>query len=227
MLLWILLLLLGCGAFCAAIVWVLPRVFLKNRYTIDQPYDRGIKKYKFQDTGYGIVYEPSLRVRKYIKQYILTSREGEKKLLCKAAPGISYVDYDIVLFNADHKVFLILNAKDLVDPNGLTAEITLPVETAYVTVLLNGADRLTFRGKQGVRLSPFHLICFAIASVGLSVCLAFCLKACFANLFGGIMRQSFLSSARVNSLTLIISLAIGAIGVLITTLVLALKYKKK
>ena len=228
MFLWILLLLLGSGVFCAVIVWILPKLFLRNRYTIHQPYDRGIKKYKFKNAGYGIVYEPALNVRKYIKQYVLTNQNGEKKLTCKIAEGVAHVDYDVVLFNAANKVFLILNAKDLMEKDGgVTAEIVLPPETAYVTVLLNGVDGRTFVGKRGVRLSPFHLICFAIASVGLSVCLAFCFRFCFANLFGGVMRQSFLASPSGNSLTLILSLIIGAIGALVTTLILIQKYKKK
>ena len=224
---WVLLLLIGSGAFCAAIVWGLPKIFLKSRYTIDQPYDRGIKKYKFKNTGYGIVYEPALNVRKYIKQYVLTNQNGEKKLMCKVAPKVTYIDYDIVLFDASNKVFLILNAKDLIEKSQFTAEVTLPPETAYVTILLNEVDGRKLGKKQSVRLSPFHLLCFAISSIGLSTCLAFCLKLCFANLFGGIMRQSFMASAMGNSLTLILSLVIGFVGVLVTTLVLVLKYKKK
>ena len=224
---WILLLLAGCGAFLALTVFVLPRLFLKNCYGIDEPYDRGLKKYRFEDDGYGIVYEPSLGVRKYIKQYVLTNRYGEKRIKCKIDPTLKYLDYDVVLFNNQDKVFLILNVKDIIKEHGYTDEVVLPDETSYVSILLNRADELEFQRHKGIRISPIHMLCFGLSAVGLFVCAAFCVKLCFSNLFGGLFRESFMLEGQSNLITAALSAAVGAVGVLVAVIVLIFKYKKK
>ena len=223
---WILLLLFGCGAFMVMIAFALPKLFLKNRYNIDEPYDRGLKKYKFADSGHGIVYEPALSVRKYIKQYILVEQYGEKKIKCKIDPNLKYLDYDIVLFDVQDKVFSILNSKDVICEKGYTREVVLPEETSYVTVLLNQADGCVFEKQKGVRISPFHIACYCAACVGLAVCVAFCIKLCFARLFGGLFRESFMMVENSNLITAAFSAVIGVVGVITSLLRLIIKSKK-
>ena len=227
MVLWILLLLAGCGAFLGLIVFALPRIFLKNCYGIDEPYDRGLRKYRFEDDGNGILYEPSLGVRKYVKQYVLTNRYGEKRIKCKIDPKLKYLDYDIVLFNNQDKVFLILNVKDIIEEQGYAKEVVLPDETSYVSILLNQADNWLFPRHKGIRIAPFHMLCFSLSAIGLFVCAAFCVKLCFANLFGGLFRESFMLVEQSNLITAALSAAVGALGVLVAVIVLIFKYKKK
>ena len=226
MILWILLLLLGCGAFMVLIAFVLPKLFLKNRYNIDEPYDRGLKKYKFADSGHGIVYEPALAVRKYIKQYVLVEQHGEKKIKCKIDPELKYLNYDIVLFDTQNSVFSILNAKDVIQEKGYTKEVVLPDETSYVSILLNQVDGCTFEQHKGIRISPFHIACYCAACVGLSVCAAFCVKLCFARLFGGVFRESFMMVEGSNTLTAVLAVVIGMVGVVSSLLYLIIKSKK-
>ena len=228
MFLWVILLLISAGAFLALVVWVLPRLFLKNRYSIDEPCGRGLKKYRFRDTGVAVVYEPQLGVRKYIRQYLLISRDGKKTLRCKVDEALSYLDYDVVLFDASNTVFSIISVKDLLERKGYTKEVVLPPETAYVTLLLNAADDTEFDTKRsGVRVSVLHLFFFSIASMGLSACLAFLIKLCFSHLFGGVLRESFRMSSAGNSLTLLASLLIGGVGAFVTVAYLVYKYRKK
>ena len=97
MLFWILLLALVSLAYALLIIWALPKLILKSKYPIAKTTDRGIKKYKFSDSDYAIVYEPSLSVRKYITQYILAKRDGKKTFQGKIAPNVTYIDFDLAL----------------------------------------------------------------------------------------------------------------------------------
>lgn len=228
MFVWVLLLLLSAGAFVALVVWVLPRLFLRNRYTVEEPFDRGLKKYRLRNEGVAVLYETQPSFRKYVGQYILMNRNGEKTLSCKVNEALSYLDYDVISFNAEGKAFSVLNVKDVLEKKGYTREVRLPAETAYVALLLNEADGHRFEGRRsGVRVSPLHLFFFCIAAMGLSACVAFLIKLCFSNLFGGVLRESFRLSPSGNSLTLVAALLVGGVGALITVAYLVLKYKKK
>ena len=57
---------------------VLPRMFLKTRYTMTRAGDRGIKKI-IEKNGQSILFEPVLKWRKYIPQYVLAERNGVKQ----------------------------------------------------------------------------------------------------------------------------------------------------
>ena len=81
MLFWTLTLALVVIAYVLLIVWILPKFMLKSNYPIPQPTDRGLKKYKFSDSDYAVVYEPSLSARKYITQYVLAKKDGKKAVL--------------------------------------------------------------------------------------------------------------------------------------------------
>lgn len=227
MVLWILVLMAGCGAFLGMMVYVLPKLFLKNRYAINEPYDRGLKKYKLQDSGCAIVYEPSLEVRKYIRQYILTNQYGEKKIKCKIRPNIKFLDYDIVLFNNLNEAFLVLNTKDMIQDSGYTQEVALPKETSYVTILLNQVDGRKFKQYDGVKVSASHMAWYIISCIGFSVAVAFCMKLSLSCLFGGLFRYSFMTGWGSNVTTAVSSVLIGAIGAILSAVILVFKSKKK
>ena len=82
MFIWYLLLCLVIGGSLALAAFVLPKIYLSTRYTITQPTDRGIKKI-LEKSGQSMLFEPALKYRKYLKQYVLAERYGKKELICK------------------------------------------------------------------------------------------------------------------------------------------------
>ena len=224
---WSALLICGIVVFFILMIGLLPRLFLKNRYAIKESFDRGIKKYRLKDDGYGIVYEPDLKIRKYMEQYVLVNREGEKQLLCKIKPTISYIDFDVVLFDCANRVTQVLHVQELVEKSAYTKTVTLPSDTSYVSILLNGVDDRVLSKESSVRISPFHMTGFWISGLCLSVCLSFCVKMAISQMFGRVFRDSFMASATGNLITLALALAVGSVGLLVLTLIMIQKNKKK
>ena len=84
--------------FAALIAVVFPRIFLKEGEIDTPPSDRGLKKVK-EPNGKSILFEPSVEMRKYVRQYILSERGEKKVIVCRLDEEISYLDYDILLFD--------------------------------------------------------------------------------------------------------------------------------
>ena len=89
---WIIFLAVATALFFAAMIWLLPKVFLKSKYSFKSSADRGIKKYRLDSGGYAIVYAPHLKTRKYISQYVITEQDGKKQLKCKINKEIFYLE---------------------------------------------------------------------------------------------------------------------------------------
>lgn len=191
MLFWILLLALIVIAYALLIIWALPKLILKSRYPITQPTDRGLKKYKFSDDEYAVVYEPSLSARSYITQYVLAKQDGAKTFKCKFAPHITYIDFDIVLFDATGTCFSVINSMDIVKTDGMADEITLPDETAYASIVVNQVNQKTLHKAQNAHVSKGRIAVFGVASLALSVGMSVCTMYAFSNIFGGLFRETF------------------------------------
>ena len=191
MLFWTLSLLLVSIAYAFLIIWFLPKLILRSKYPITRPTDRGLKKYKFSDEDYAIVYEPSLSVRKYITQYILAKKDGKKTFKGKIAENVTYIDFDIVLFNGAGESFLVINAMDIVEENGLTKEVDLPAETAYASIIVNQVNKKEFKRKQVAQVGVFRLCIFAFLTLLLSVGMSVCTMFAFSYMFGGLFRETF------------------------------------
>ena len=178
-------------AFALLITYVLPKHILKRNFSLVQPIDRGLKKYKISDDDHAIVYEPTLAVRKYISQYILAKKDGKKVFKGKIQQGVSFLDFDIVLFDSMGKVFNIVNVMHIVSKSLFTEEVELPAETAYASILLNQVDTEKMKKTEAVKITPTQLYRFGalalLSSIGMSVCTMFV----FSNLFGGLFRESF------------------------------------
>lgn len=191
MLLWTLSLILVIIAYALLIVWALPNLILKSKYPVDGSSDRGLKKYKFNDSDYAVVYEPSLSARKYITQYVLAKRDGKKTIKCKFASGVSYVDFDIALFNAEDKCFSVIRSMDVVERSGLTEEINLPAETSYAGIIINQADDKDFGTRRTSEVSPSRLVCFGVLALIISTCMSVFSMVAFSNIFGGLFKETF------------------------------------
>lgn len=95
---WFFLFILVCALLVALYTVVLPKFFIKYRYRIGTPADRGLKIARGEN-GQSIVYEPACTLRPYIRKYILSEKDGKKSLICKIDEGVGYLDYDVVLFD--------------------------------------------------------------------------------------------------------------------------------
>ena len=191
MLFWTLLLILVSLAYAVLIIWALPKFILKSNYPITHSSDRGLKKYKFNDSDYAVVYEPSLSARTYISQYILAKRDGKKTFQAKIASNVSYIDFDIALFNAQNECFLVVNSMELIGIDRLTKEIDLPMETSYASVIVNQANKKEMKQTLSAQVSISRLVVFGLAAFVLSVGMAICTLFAFSNIFGGLFRETF------------------------------------
>ena len=191
MLFWTLILMLAIILYAILIVWVMPTLILKSKYPLTAPTDRGLKKYKLNDDDYAIVYEPSLDARKYITQYILAKKDGKKTFKCRISPDITYIDFDIVLFDAHGTCFHAINSMDIVSTDGFADEIDLPSQTAYASIIVNQVNNKKLRKAQEAIVRKRNLVIFGIASLVLSVGLSVCSMYAFSNIFGGLFRETF------------------------------------
>lgn len=203
---WWILLIISVVAFTAVVAAVLPRLFLKTGYEHSSPRDRGVRNIK-EPNGRSILYKPVPEMRKYVGQYILSSRRGKKILVCRISEGISYLDYDVALFDALGKVFNVLRVKELIENKGYTREVELPSETACVTVSVNRVNGKSLGS--GIKRKFFvrRLFAYAGSAVLAAAAETFFIKICCAKLFGGIFAESFLVSPQSVFITCLIAAA--------------------
>ena len=186
-----------------------------------------MKKYKFSDTDYAVVYAPSLSVRRYIKQYILAKKDGKKTIKCKLAPDVTYINFDVVLFNSENKAFLVMNSSDVMTEGETTDEMELPQDTSYATLLINQVNDTVLRKEKSVNIGFWHLFGFSICNVVASVVASFCLMYSISNLFGGIFRESFPEKMITSGLAFIVPAAVSLAITVIASIILNVKNKKR
>ena len=164
----------ACILLCSAILYVfliaciLPRLVLKPRYDLSVMQDRGIKKYVF-DQGRAIVYEPSVHAARYIKQYILSSNNGEKYIKCKIDERIRQIKFDVVAMNADDKIIDVVQVAEFVTDNGFTRGAILPHNTSYVCVIVKEVNSIivdpAIRMKLPIMQAALYVLITVICSV--------------------------------------------------------------
>jgi len=222
---WIVVLIVATALYFGAMIWLLPKAFLKSKYSFKATCDRGIKKYKLESEGYAIVYEPHLRARKHIKQYVITEKDGKKTLKCKIDKDTFYLDFDIFLFDSLHQVFDVIHVRDLIQEQGYTQDVEIPTSTAYVSVFLNRVNNETLNKKPRVKQSASKMVGLWIWSIVLTVAFALTLKLGVANLIAGVFRQSVMLSLKGNIITALVAAGIDILCMLVLTFIL--KKKKK
>ena len=222
---WIVVLIVAATLYFLAMIWFLPKAFLKSKYSFKATCDRGIKKYKLESEGYAIVYEPHLRARKYIKQYVITEKDGKKTLKCKIDEDTFYLDFDIFLFDSLHQVFDVIHVCDLIQEQGYTQDVEIPTEAAYVSLFLNRVNNEVLNKKPRVKQSVSKLAGLWIWSTVFTVVFAFTVKLCVANLIAGVFRQSVMLSLKGNVMTALVAVGIDVLCMVVLTFIL--KKKKK
>ena len=201
----------------------LPTVFLQNKFKMKSVNDRGIRKYKSGGDSIGILYEPEVGTRKYIKQYAI-SFDGEEKLLkCMLADDIDYIEYDVASFNRNGKIINVLNVKDVVEKAGFTRSVILPRETAYVALVISRVDDMELDVPVKLLISKGKMLLYSLVTVVLSVLTAFAIKIGIALSLGGVFRESFLMSLEGHILTLGFAFLLSLAGAIFVAIALAVK----
>ena len=220
---WILFSIFVTTLYIGVVAYLLPKVFLRNKYKVNYPQDRGIVKYNIGEEGRGIAYEPNRSVRKYIQQYVIAFDGKEKNIKCMLTNPVDYIEYDLVLFNGENKVFNVLNVKDVVEGGEYTRSVTLPKDTAYVSFVIVKVDDVRLDKHVKLHISWWGVIAYAIISLILSVITAFVLKLGLANSFAGVFAQSFMNNLVYNLLTFLLAFVLAIIAITAAAIFLAIK----
>lgn len=228
MLTWIIISIIVFAVSVSVSVFLLPKLYLKDRYVLSNSNDRGIKKV-LEKNGVSMVFEPALKWRKYIRQYVLSERQGKKRLVCKIHENIAYLSYDIALFNNRDEVFDVLTIREKIKDQGYTQTVDLPDETSYVAVTVNEVDgKDFFNGIESVRVTNKKNVRSFLFWSSVSILMeTFCFKVCCANLFGGVFKEVFIFNWKTTLATLVMAAVLILIHVAITRHVFRTSRKKK
>lgn len=174
------------------VVWVakiLPKLLLRPMYDISVMGDRGIKKYTFQN-GRAIVYEPSVSSQKYIKQYILSSNNGEKYIKCKLDDRITSIKYDVVAMRSDDQVIDTVQVAEIISTKGMTRGALLPHETSYVLVVVKEINNRQVATDAKLTLPLLKVVVYVLVTVLCTVIEGILLKALTASFLETVLSYS-------------------------------------
>lgn len=225
MAIWIAILLSTVAVFLIITVVLLPRMFLHDKCSVTETHDRGIKRYKDAD-GESVLYEPVQSMRKYIKQYVIADRDGQKSLVCKLARKLEYIDFDVVVFNADGAVRGIFNVKEKIRDKSFTCVVELPPDTSYVSLSVNGADDSVFEENRvltkvsGVKIALFSVIATLLTGLAVVGVVVSC-----AHIFGGVYGESLLYTSGSRLVIFIIVIAAMVVDFLLNIILLSVRNK--
>jgi hypothetical protein len=119
----------------------LPSLLVAKRKVSGRLYDRGIKKYAFPE-GRGVVYQPGILSRKYVKKYMLFSYEGNKYIRCMFDGEVKTAFFELVIYDNQN---VIIKTEDVfveLTQGFYSQAILLPAQTSHacLTVLeINGS----------------------------------------------------------------------------------------
>ena len=220
--LWMAIAIVTLTAYVFLVVKILPKKYLREGFLISTSPDRGLRNVK-EKNGRSIVYEPTMKIRKYIKQYILSNRHGKKILICKIDENLRFLNYDVVMFDRNDKVFKVLNVKEVIARPGYTKRVELDDDTSYVTLVVKEADKKKFPVDTVTTASTGNVLKYVLLG-GLATFVAIVLLAvCCVLIFGGIYSESFFYSIG-NVLFLLI---IGGVALFIFLMVTLYVVKSK
>lgn len=183
--------------------------------------DRGIQKFLFPQ-GRAIVYQPSVDIRPYIPQYILSDNDGQRFLKCNLDTRIKAIRYRILPFDADDRPLPILEIEDPVYSPGISHAVPLPMNTAYVSICLQEVNGARFSANGNVGLSLKKVAAYGLTTLILTVLESYALKQSlvfFANLIFGYWGVATLDFGRILLPALLL-------GILCAALVFFCQYSK-
>lgn len=220
----IVLLVVSAFLFLLMMTVVLPKLFLKVRYSITEPEDIGIKRC-FYNGKRCVIYEGGKGISKYIEKYLLVEGKKCKVLRCKLARKISYMDYDIVVFDRYNNVKEVVNVKENLVKGGYTRRVELPEETAYVRMVIRAADDTVIKTKPVAYIPKGKVTFYAFLAICLTAAETFVLKVSCAYAFGGVFRETFARSTNGFFATVVLALITGLIALI--TVTISIRYFSK
>ena len=160
----VILLLLSFVAYVFLMSRIYPKTFLKPCWNDGNTGDRGLKKYRYHN-GRAIVYEPSFKMRKYVKQYILSSNDGGKYIKCKLDDRVQSMVYDVIAYNSDDKVLDDILITDLIQQRGYSSAADLPRDTSYVKIIVREINGVKIENSAVAEYSFVRVLLFFAATV--------------------------------------------------------------
>ena len=209
---WIITLLASVAVYVFLMTYLFPQILLKTGLVLQVPKDRGIKNIK-ETTGRTIVYQPAMSYRKYIPQYLLSERNGKKILLCKVAPSVKYIDYDVIMYDGVNQVCKVVNAKELIEKKGYTDEMPIDSDVAYVSIVVNAVNDGIVTEKKRKPITTSKIAWYLGSCVVTTVLEILLIKLCCASLFGGVFREIFMAKESSIWTTVIFTLLATAANV--------------
>lgn len=204
---------------------VLPRTFLTLRYNVKQSNDRCIKSV-LEVNGKSLVFVPELKWRKFVKQYVISERKDKKQLMLKVDENLSYLVYDVAVFNSRDEVEMVLKVNDFVDCKGYGKIIDLPSETSYVSIQVLKADNQSFSDNLTAKMPKGSVFKFLLVNAFVVIMETVWIKICVSNIFGGIFKESFIIGDSWLSTTLPLVGIVILLNSIITIIALAVRSKK-
>lgn len=153
------------GIFTYLVVKLLPHFILKLKSTPENTYDRGIKKWVFDD-GRAVVYEPELKYRRFVKEYLLIAKNHKKYIKCLVDERIKHIRYDVLVFNNKNKLVDIVAVDEKMNKSKYTSTVLLPSDTSYVSLVLREVDDMfSSREKRAVYTKVSFIVYMAIVTL--------------------------------------------------------------
>lgn len=194
------------------IACIFPAVFLKPEYNKTLEGDRGLKKYRFQG-GASILYEPSVEVKRYIKQYILTAVGNEKYIQCKFDFRVFSSKYEVFAFDCDNRMIdaIQIEEKFSEDGNFISIPALLPADTAYVKVSVKAVNAMKIPRDPLLDIPALKIAVFRFFTVIFTIMEAFILKSALLSVAGMFFSYDFEANDAGNLFTLLLAIVTGLI----------------
>lgn len=151
-----------------AVSKLLPSFLFAASYKKHGITDRGLKKYTFPN-GRGILYEPDIKYRDFLKRYIIFEYNGKKYIKCKLSEKVVSLRYEVAVYNNKDRLIKVIELSENVPNKCETKNVELPKDTSYVSVILkrvNEAYRFdTLRCFSAKRVAIFSAITAAMTVI--------------------------------------------------------------
>ncbi|MGM9643475.1 MAG: hypothetical protein ACI3X1_00130 [Eubacteriales bacterium] len=187
-----------------------PKIFLRPSKANAEPRSRGIKKYTY-DNGRAIVYEPQIKIRKYLQQYILSENSGDKFIKCKLNTRVTSVRYTVIPIDANEKILDIIDVEEMITDAGYTKAVILPSKTSYVNLILKEVNGIMIKDRDKVIFSKASVFTYIACSAILSAIISLVIKNATMILWDSLVNLPFLYRQPNNFVPFIIGAGLGAI----------------
>ena len=114
---------------------LLPSFLFSPTYRTPEITDRGIKKFTFPE-GRGVLYEPDIKYRRFLKKYLLFEYKGKKYIKCRLSESVISLRYEVAVYDNKSRLIKIIEVAENVPSKCETKNVELPSNASYVSVIL-------------------------------------------------------------------------------------------